>query len=138
MPASGSNRELAEAGLLMSYGTNLVDMFHQVGIYAASILKGAEPTLPLLFVEPADLERLEKGTVLQLHGLHAWLHGAQQDCEIAYRTDGRGEGRIKVRRTTNRLGAPAVMSSRRTTPASVGFMQRACGSHDARGMSTAL
>jgi hypothetical protein len=29
------------------------------------------------------------------------------------------------------------MSSRRTTPASVGFMQSACGSHDARGMSTA-
>jgi putative ABC transport system substrate-binding protein len=49
MPASGSNRELAEAGLLMSYGTNLVDMFHQVGIYAASILKGAKPAdLPVL------------------------------------------------------------------------------------------
>jgi putative tryptophan/tyrosine transport system substrate-binding protein len=49
MPASSSNRELAEAGLLMSYGTNLVDMFHQVGIYAASILKGAKPAeLPVL------------------------------------------------------------------------------------------
>jgi aconitate hydratase len=46
---------------------------------------------------PADLERLEKGTVLQLHGLRNWLHSARQDCEIAYGTDGRSAGRIKVR-----------------------------------------
>ena len=40
---------MAEAGLLMSYGTNLVDMFHQVGIYTGSVLKGAKPAeLPVL------------------------------------------------------------------------------------------
>jgi ABC-type uncharacterized transport system substrate-binding protein len=27
----------------MSYGTNLTDMFHQVGVYAGQILKGAKP-----------------------------------------------------------------------------------------------
>jgi aconitate hydratase len=54
--------------------------------------------LPLLFVEPADLERLEKGTVLQLHGLHAWLRGVEQEWEIGYGAAGQGEGRIKVRR----------------------------------------
>jgi hypothetical protein len=27
----------------MSYGTNLADMFHQVGVYTGSILKGAKP-----------------------------------------------------------------------------------------------
>jgi len=49
MPASCSNRELVEAGLLMSYGTNLADTFRQVGIYAGSILKGAGPAdLPVL------------------------------------------------------------------------------------------
>jgi putative ABC transport system substrate-binding protein len=33
----------------MSYGTNLVDMFHQVGIYTGSVLKGAKPAeLPVL------------------------------------------------------------------------------------------
>ena len=53
--------------------------------------------LPLLFVEPANLERLEKGAVLRLHGLHTWLHGTQEDWEIAYDTDGQSEGRIKVR-----------------------------------------
>ncbi len=33
----------------MSYGTDLVDMFHQVGVYTGSILKGAKPAdLPVL------------------------------------------------------------------------------------------
>jgi putative ABC transport system substrate-binding protein len=42
-------REFAEAGGLMSYGTNLADMFRQVGIYAGSIVNGAKPAdLPVL------------------------------------------------------------------------------------------
>jgi len=49
LPASFSSRELVQAGLLMSYGTNLIDMVHQVGIYTGSILKGAKPAdLPVL------------------------------------------------------------------------------------------
>ena len=49
MPASYSTRVMAEAGLLMSYGTNLADTFRQIGIYAGSILKGARPAdLPVI------------------------------------------------------------------------------------------
>jgi putative tryptophan/tyrosine transport system substrate-binding protein len=49
LPASFSSRELVQAGLLMSYGTNLIDMVRQVGIYTGSILKGAKPAdLPVL------------------------------------------------------------------------------------------
>ena len=49
LPASFSSRELVQAGLLMSYGINLIDMVRQVGIYTGSILKGAKPAdLPVL------------------------------------------------------------------------------------------
>ena len=49
IPAAYSNRELVEAGGLMSYGTALADMFHQVGVYIGNILKGTQPAdLPVL------------------------------------------------------------------------------------------
>ena len=35
-------REFAVAGGLMSYGTNLPEGYHQVGIYTGRILKGAK------------------------------------------------------------------------------------------------
>jgi putative tryptophan/tyrosine transport system substrate-binding protein len=49
IPASAVGRDMVEAGLLMSYGTELVDMYRQVGVYTGSILKGAKPSdLPVL------------------------------------------------------------------------------------------
>ena len=49
MPTSCANREMVEAGLLMSYGTNIADMFRQVGVYTGQILTGAKPAdLPVL------------------------------------------------------------------------------------------
>src|SRR4029453_4240721 len=42
MPTSCSNRVMAEAGLLMSYGTDTADMWRQVGVYTGQILKGAK------------------------------------------------------------------------------------------------
>jgi putative tryptophan/tyrosine transport system substrate-binding protein len=56
IPASYSVRELVAAGGLMSYGTDLADMFHQVGVYTGKILKGAKPAeLPVLQSTKFDL-----------------------------------------------------------------------------------
>jgi putative ABC transport system substrate-binding protein len=49
LPTALFSREMVEAGGLMSYGTDIADMFHQVGIMAGQVLKGARPAdLPVV------------------------------------------------------------------------------------------
>ena len=49
VPAAYWLREFAEAGGLMSYGSSIEEMFHQVGNYAGRVLNGAKPAdLPIV------------------------------------------------------------------------------------------
>jgi putative tryptophan/tyrosine transport system substrate-binding protein len=49
IPAAYAAHDFVAAGGLMSYGTDVEDMFRQVGIYTGSILKGTKPAdLPVL------------------------------------------------------------------------------------------
>jgi putative tryptophan/tyrosine transport system substrate-binding protein len=56
LPASFTTRPMVQAGLLMSYGVDIIDTFRQVGVYTGTILKGARP---------ADLP-VQQSTKLQL------------------------------------------------------------------------
>jgi len=49
LPAIYSVRAYPEVGGLISYGTDVLDAFRQVGVYTARILKGARPAdLPVV------------------------------------------------------------------------------------------
>ena len=56
VPATFASRDFAEAGGLMSYGSNIADAWRQLGTYAGRILKGAKPAdLPVVQASKFEL-----------------------------------------------------------------------------------
>jgi putative tryptophan/tyrosine transport system substrate-binding protein len=68
IPAVYPGRDFAEAGGLMSYGSNLTDTFRPIGVYTGRILKGAKP-VELPVVQSSKFELIINAETARMLGL---------------------------------------------------------------------
>lgn len=68
IPAIFATREVTEVGGLMSYGTDFLATYRQVGIYAGRILKG-EKAADLPVVQSSKFELIINASTAEMLGL---------------------------------------------------------------------
>jgi putative tryptophan/tyrosine transport system substrate-binding protein len=68
VPMTSGNRQFTETGGLMSYGANIVDAYHQMGVYVGRILKGEKPA-DLPGVQSSKFELVINAETAQMLGL---------------------------------------------------------------------
>ena len=68
LPAIYTLRDFPEIGGLMSYGSNIVDAYRQIGIYAARIIKGTK-VADLPVVQSTKLELVINTQIARMFGL---------------------------------------------------------------------
>jgi putative ABC transport system substrate-binding protein len=68
IPSIYALRECAEVGGLMTYGSDIVDGYRQIGVYAGRILKGAMPSeLPV--VQSSKFELVINASTAKMLGI---------------------------------------------------------------------
>jgi len=68
LPGTGSDREYAEAGGLISYGAKIADAYRQMGVYAGRLLKGTKlAELPV--VQSSKLELIINAATARMLGI---------------------------------------------------------------------
>ncbi len=68
IPAAFAQREFAEVGGLMSYASDIVDVWRQSGVYVGRVLRGAKPAdLPV--VQSAKFELVINAQTARMLGL---------------------------------------------------------------------
>jgi len=102
IPAIYTLREFAGGGRLISHGTTRSEAYHQAGVYAGRVLKGAKPAeLPIL--QPTKFE-----LVINLATVKARLDISAPPCSPAPTSDRNETARVHqaFRRCGSRVAAP--------------------------------